>query len=110
MLCLEADTKLKRISFRWDVCVQPRIENQLQNKHVESSIVPCLDEGSNPSDSTLIFPNRKYNNYLRFFYVRIFTPFVQIQKTQYFTGFFYFKAPILGARKFLQFLSDEYNY
>ena len=30
----------------------PQLENQLETKHVESSLVPRLDEGSNPSSST----------------------------------------------------------
>ncbi len=28
-------------------------DNQLETKHVESSLVPRLDEGSNPSSSTV---------------------------------------------------------
>ena len=45
--------KSKRLSGKWGVCAQLTIENQLQNKHVESLMVPCLDEGSKPSGSTL---------------------------------------------------------
>ena len=34
------------------VCVRWHHENQPQNKHVESTSVTCLDEGSTPSSST----------------------------------------------------------
>ena len=30
----------------------PKVENQVTTKHVESLLVPRLDEGSNPSSST----------------------------------------------------------
>lgn len=35
------------------VRVLPPLENQVRNKRVESSVYPCLDEGSIPSGSTL---------------------------------------------------------
>jgi hypothetical protein len=34
------------------VCPLPPVENQWQNKHVEGLCIACLDEGSNPSNST----------------------------------------------------------
>ena len=32
----------------------PRHENQVKTKHVESSLIPRLDEGSSPSSSTQV--------------------------------------------------------
>jgi len=40
----------------WAVFSQYVFENQLKTKHVESSSIACMDEGSIPSDSTLIIP------------------------------------------------------
>ncbi len=37
--------------------VQP--DNQRKAKHVENRLAACLDEGSNPSSSTLSFNNPK---------------------------------------------------
>jgi len=35
-------------------CLSP-LENQVETKHVESSLVPRLDEGSSPSSSTKVW-------------------------------------------------------
>ncbi len=37
----------------WAVSSQVHIENQVETKHVESILITCLDEGSNPSGSTI---------------------------------------------------------
>ena len=45
--------KLKKISVYSAVSSQVHIENQLGTKHVEGIVIACLDEGSNPSGSTI---------------------------------------------------------
>ena len=35
----------------------PHHENQVKTKHVESSLIPRLDEGSSPSSSTIMTPD-----------------------------------------------------
>ena len=37
-------------------------ENQVETKHVESSLVPRLDEGSNPSISTMYIRTKSENS------------------------------------------------
>ena len=44
--------KIQRIRHGLGVSYLSVLENQDENKHVESSLVPRLDEGSNPSSST----------------------------------------------------------
>ncbi len=93
--------KLKKISRKLGVCALFTIENQTQNKHVESLRVACLDEGSNPSNSTL---NKiTYCNsvgyfvlvilYQAFFNDNIFLPFTGFIKFQenYGNGYQFFK-------------------
>ena len=52
--------KLKKISRKLGVCALFTIENQTQNKHVESLRIACLDEGSNPSNSTISIENQSF--------------------------------------------------
>lgn len=42
-------------------------DNQSEDKHVESSLVPRLDEGSNPSSSTDKKTQESHRRLLRFF-------------------------------------------
>ena len=37
--------EIQRISFRWVVEILPVADNQVTTKHVESPLVPSLDEG-----------------------------------------------------------------
>jgi len=39
--------------------VLPTLENLSEDKHVESLLFPCLDEGSTPSSSTKTILNRR---------------------------------------------------
>jgi len=51
--------------------VLPTLENLSEDKHVESLLFPCLDEGSTPSSSTdtilIQLKARKINNLQAFF-------------------------------------------
>jgi len=40
--------------------VLPTLENLSEDKHVESLLFPCLDEGSTPSDSTSNLDNQGF--------------------------------------------------
>ena len=40
----------------------PHHENKAKTKHVESTLVPRLDEGSNPSSSTMYFRTKSENS------------------------------------------------
>ena len=95
--------KLKKISRKLGVCALFTIENQTQNKHVESLRVACLDEGSNPSNSTL---NKiTYCKSVGYFYFslylktsvnyNIFLPFtgLRIFQEKYGNGYQFFKLP-----------------
>lgn len=46
------DSEIQRISRRLVVPNLSVVENQVGTKHVETLLVPRLDEGSNPSSST----------------------------------------------------------
>ena len=52
--------------MRWAAGSQPRFENQLPAKHVETIWVPCLDEGSTPSSSTNLLKNSASWRYFNF--------------------------------------------
>ncbi len=41
--------------------VLPALENLSEDKHVESLLFPCLDEGSTPSSSTILIPTHMEN-------------------------------------------------
>ncbi len=49
---LVRERKIKKLSAKLGVCSLLYNENQKQNKHVENLRIACLDEGSNPSNST----------------------------------------------------------
>ena len=60
------------------VWVLPQLENEDQNKHVESVWFPCLDEGSTPSSSTLLI--KKPLNISGFFFIFLFFYFLFLYK------------------------------
>ena len=72
------ERKFQKISVKLAVCCLLYDENQQQNKHVESLRIACLDEGSNPSNSTKAVDNQQITTI-----VPIFTPTFQV-------GFFLF--------------------
>jgi len=49
---LAREQKFQKLSGRLGACTLFADENEVQNKHVESLRIACLDEGSNPSNST----------------------------------------------------------
>ena len=66
--------------------VLPQLENEVQDKHVENVWFPCLDEGSNPSSSTL--NDKKLLIFQRLFFILIlFSLRKRQQKTIYNNSF-----------------------